>query len=61
LRYEREPRWFPLIARAASPQALLTLRYKVWAFRMLFHMRRLAGPRAIVAAGMNPAAKATWV
>jgi len=29
LTYEREPGWFPLIARAATPQALLTLRYKV--------------------------------
>jgi hypothetical protein len=26
-KYEREPRWFPLIARAASPQALLSFRY----------------------------------
>jgi hypothetical protein len=24
---EREPGWFPLIARAASPQALLSFRY----------------------------------
>src|SRR5450759_637200 len=26
-KYEREPRWFPLIARAASPQALLSFRH----------------------------------
>ena len=30
--YEGEPRWFPLIARAASPQALLSFRYTVWIF-----------------------------
>ena len=26
-KYEREPGWFPLIARSASPQALLSFRY----------------------------------
>jgi hypothetical protein len=27
LKYERKPGWFPLIARAPSPQALLIFRY----------------------------------
>ena len=59
--HEREPGWFPLIARAATPQALLTLRYKVGAFCNEFHMRRLADDEDKVAAGVNPAARATLV
>jgi hypothetical protein len=58
--YERKPRWFPLIARAASPQALLSFRYTVRIFLVVtrsnagWHQRQ-------VAAGVNPAAKATLV
>jgi hypothetical protein len=29
---EREPGWFPLIARAAAPQALLSFRYIDWLY-----------------------------
>src|SRR5205807_9892231 len=60
-KYEREPRWFPLIARAASPQALLSFRYTVGTCLSSHSMRRLGDPRDKVAAGMNPAAKAALV
>jgi len=48
----------PLIARAAPPQALLSFRYRVGIFRKSLEAT-LGGLRDIVAAGMNPAAKAT--
>jgi len=57
---ERKPRWFPLIARAASPQALLSFRYAVRIFLVV--TRSNAGDiRDKVAAGINPAAKAMLV
>src|SRR6184192_3799678 len=43
--YEGEPRWFPLIARAASPQALLSFRYTVRIVLVAFHPRRLEAMR----------------
>src|SRR6059058_5935037 len=58
--YEREPRWFPLIARAAPPQALLSFRYTVGIFLKSLEATR-GDLRDIVAPGMNPAAKATLV
>ena len=47
-----------LIARAAPPQALLSFRYTVGIFLKSLEATR-GGLRDIVAAGMNPAAKAT--
>src|SRR5437667_8242836 len=41
--YEGEPRWFPLIARAASPQALLSFRYTVGIFLSGHSRQRLGG------------------
>ena len=37
--------WFPLIARAASPQALLSFRYTVRILKGAFHLRRLKAGR----------------
>ena len=31
-KYERKPKWFPLIARPASPAGLLSFRYTVGIF-----------------------------
>src|SRR5437867_11100464 len=41
--YEGEPRWFPLIARAASPHALVTFRYSVGVFVSGLSCQRLGG------------------
>jgi hypothetical protein len=56
---EGKPEWFSLIARAASPQALLPFRYAVGICSISHYRQRLGVEQNKVAAGMNPAAIAT--
>jgi hypothetical protein len=60
--YEREPGWFPLIARAAPPQALLSFRYIDGIYlRISFSTRRRVVEKNKVMAGGTPANPATPV
>jgi len=60
-RYEREPGWFPLIDRAATPQGLLTLRYIDGLVLRISTGEVWESGRNKVTAGMNPAAVAALV
>ena len=59
-RYEGKPGWFSLIARAASPQALLPFRYVVRTVLLVTPGDAWQTVKQ-VAAGMNPAAIAMQV
>src|SRR5450759_2078306 len=56
LRYEGNPGWFSLIARAALPHALLPFRYTELDFSRVFSWPRLGVNENKVAAGHSPAA-----